>query len=260
MTDKQTRAALVIAHPGHELMVHGWLEVAQPRVFVFTDGSGHSNQARLVSTTKILDQAAAERGSLYGRLTDAAAYAAILNHDFELFIGFARELAEVFVNERIDSVAGDALEGYNPMHDVCRLVINAAVNVAQRKHAHQVANYEFSLVSQPEVCPEPPPANEIWLRLDEPAFARKIAAARGYRELAGEVLSAFGRNSIAAFGVERLSPVAPDPSAHRSNGRPFYEQYGEKQVAAGHYTHVLRYDEHMAPLAEALGSYAEERQ
>src|SRR4030095_641561 len=29
-----TRAALVSAHPGHELRVHGWLEIARPLVFV----------------------------------------------------------------------------------------------------------------------------------------------------------------------------------------------------------------------------------
>lgn len=41
------RAGLMIAHPGHELLVHGWLEVAHPRVFVLTDGSGRCAQSRL---------------------------------------------------------------------------------------------------------------------------------------------------------------------------------------------------------------------
>src|SRR5947209_8011263 len=119
------RAALVLGHPGHELLVHGWLEVTQPLVFVLTDGSGRSNQSRLASTTKILNQAGAKLGSIYGRLTDAVAYAAILNHEFDLFVGIAENLCEEFAVQRIGCVAGDACEGYNPMHDVCRLVINA---------------------------------------------------------------------------------------------------------------------------------------
>ena len=41
------RAALVVAHPGHELRVHGWLEVARPVVCVSTDGSGHGALAVL---------------------------------------------------------------------------------------------------------------------------------------------------------------------------------------------------------------------
>ncbi len=265
MNDNYRRAALVVAHPGHELMVHGWLEVARPRVFVLTDGSGRSNQSRLDSTTKILRRAGAQPGSLYGHLTDAAAYAAILNHEFEVFIDFAGELSAAFVSEQIDFVAGDALEGYNPMHDVCRLLINAAVRVAFRAHGHRIANFEFSLVSQTDdASPEPPATNEIPLQLDEAALARKISVAQGYAELAGEVSSALGKASVDAFRVERLRPVetewAGSPASHARRGgekQPFYEQYGEKQVAAGHYTRVLRYNEHIVPLAEALRSYSQ---
>src|SRR6185503_10487530 len=156
---KDMRTALVIAHPGHELMVHGWLETMHPLVFVFTDGSGRSNQSRLTSTTRILNQAEARCSGLYGRLTDKAAYAVILNREFELFIALARELSEAFVSERIDYVAGDAFEGYNPMHDVCRLVINAAVTLAGRAQDHLIGNLEFSLVNQPGACHKRPHAD-----------------------------------------------------------------------------------------------------
>ena len=258
LTRRETRAALVVAHPGHELMVHGWLESVRPRVFVLTDGSGRSNKSRLASTTKILDQVSAQQGGIYGRLTDAAAYAAILNREFDLFINFARELSEALVIEGIDSVAGDAFEGYNPMHDACRLVINAAVKLASRTHGRSVENFAFSLVSQSDVSPEPLPANELHLQLDDAALARKISAAQGYAELAGEVFEALGKISVNAFRLERLRPVGLDANArHRFDEPPFYEQYGEKQVAAGHYGQVLRYAEHMVPLAEALGHYAD---
>src|SRR5258705_10886730 len=102
------RAALVIGHPGHELLVHGWLEVTHPLVFVFTDGSGRTNQSRLASTTRILNQVGAKCGSIYGRLTDSAAYAAILNHEFDFFANLTSELCEAFVVEHINYVAGDA--------------------------------------------------------------------------------------------------------------------------------------------------------
>lgn len=250
------RTALVIGHPGHELLVHGWLEETQPLVFVLTDGSGRSNQSRLASTTKILNQAGAKFGGIYGRLTDAAAYAAILNHDFDLFVGIARELCEAFVAERVDYVAGDAFEGYNPMHDVCRLVINASVTVARRSR-HRFGNLEFSLISHPTPCHEPPHADGICRLLDDAPFARKMVAANGYAELAGEVQSAVERSSIDALRVECLRSVDPGPDEYRCDQPPFYESYGEKQVAAGHYHSVLRYSEHIAPLAEALRRYAE---
>ena len=253
------RSALVLGHPGHELLVHGWLEVTQPFVFVFTDGSGRSNQSRLASTTKILNQAGAKCGSIYGRLTDAAAYAAMLNHEFDLFVGLAEELCEAFAVERISCVAGDAFEGYNPMHDVCRLVINAAVTVTERLRGHRVGNFDFSLIPQPTIVHEAPHTDGMCRLLNDAAFARKIAAAKGYAELAGEVEAAVERTSTDALRVECLRPVGPRPSEYAGDQPPFYESYGEKQVAAGHYTTVLRYHEHIAPLAEALRRYAEGR-
>ena len=143
------------------------------------------------------------------------------------------------------------------MHDVCRLIINAAVAVASRVHSREIANFEFSLVNHPHGTEPPSHANEVCLRLDETALARKISVAQGYAELAGEVANVLGATTVTAFGVERLRPVESEGNARRSdNERPFYEIYGEKQVAAGHYTEVLRHEAHIAPLAVALRTYA----
>src|SRR4029079_14368834 len=101
--------------------------------------------------------------------------------------------------EGIDFVAGDALEGYNPMHDVCRLAINAAATVAGHVRGRAVANFKFSLIAEPigeqGAFHASSPADEICRRLDDDAFARKMAAARGYAELAGEVHATLERTS-----------------------------------------------------------------
>jgi hypothetical protein len=258
-TSEEMRTALVIGHPGHELLVHGWLEATRPIVFVITDGSGRSNQSRLDSTTRILKQTGAKPGSIYGRLTDATAYAGILNRDFDLFVGLANELCEAFMVQDIDFVAGDALEGYNPMHDVCRLVVNAAATVAGRVRGRRVANFKFSLIGEPGAFHASSPADEICRRLDDDAFARKMAAAKGYAELAGEVHATLERTSTDALRVECLHPVDHGPSDYNCDQPPFYELYGEQQVAAGYYHQVLRYSEHILPLAEALERYVESR-
>src|SRR5258705_11776312 len=85
-------AALVIAHPGHELRVYQWLRLARPVCFVLTDGSGRSGKLRLGLTPKILQQKGAQPGSLYGRFTEHAFYAAILKGDLKLFIDLAPDL------------------------------------------------------------------------------------------------------------------------------------------------------------------------
>lgn len=275
------RAALVVAHPGHELRVYGWLEATRPRVFVLTDGSGRSSRSRIASTDEVLACAGAAPGDIYARLTDTDLYTAILDHDTRLFTGLAEELADALIRENIMCVAGDAVEGYNPAHDACRLVINAAVALANKSLNGRVANFDFTLVGRPDECPESARASALWMHLNDETFSRKLRAARNYPELAAEVeaaLSGVGSAGLKAhpdiairsgiskgatdggasgetFRVECLRPARA--SEQPFAGPPFYEQYGERQVAAGYYPRVLRYREHMLPLAEALRSHVE---
>ena len=249
MLSPDKRAALVIGHPGHELRVFHWLERARPVVFVLTDGSGRSGHTRLPSTTRILDQTGASKGSFYGRLTDGQAYQAILNRDCDLFIELARELARFLVDETIGYVAGDAAEGYNPTHDVCRLVIGAAVKMANRCGVNEVANFDFSLTWPAD---RNVGNHDLRIELDDEAFARKMAAAHSYSGLESEVREAIDRNPERAFRVECLRPVGNEEMGLGQNDKPYYEEFGEKRVAAAKYSEVIRYREHVLPLAKAL--------
>src|SRR5258705_11749781 len=96
------RGALVVAHPSHELRVHGWPQMAHPRVFILTDGSGRAGQPRLAPTTKVLQDVGASQGSIYGRFTDLEKYAALLKSDFDVFIRIAEELADEFRRREIE--------------------------------------------------------------------------------------------------------------------------------------------------------------
>lgn len=248
----EARAALVVAHPGHELRVHGWLETARPRVFILTDGSGREGLSRLQSTTNVLTGAGSRPGSVYGRFSDLGLYEALLRHDHRMFTELAHELAGEFVRERIEYVAGDAVEGYNTAHEVCHLVLCAAVEMASRARGASVGKYDFLLKGRPDECPEPLRERAIWLRLDDEAVGRKLRAAENYPELAAEVEAAIKENGAGAFRVECLRPVEGGRMERFASEQPFYERHGEKQVAAGHYGQVVRYREHILPLAEAL--------
>jgi hypothetical protein len=278
------RAALIVSHPGHELRVHGWLEATRPLVCVLTDGSGRTGRSRLDSTTRVLDAAGARRGTVYGPLSDGELYAAVLEREHSPFTSLVEELAATLVRERVRLVAGDAEEGYNPSHDICRLLVNAAVRLARRASAARISNYDFTLAAPPCHCPEHLRAGALRLDLDDAAFARKLSAAHNYPELRAEVEAALGgagsvalrehpdlaRQTGASFGgacaddfrVEWLRPVAADdddgePLSRGARERPFYEAYGERQVQAGHYRRVLRYREHVLPLAAALDAHVE---
>jgi len=291
-------AALVVAHPSHELRLHGWLEQTRPCVCVLTDGAGRSGEPRLTRTTEVLARAGATQGAIYGRFTDLEVYSAILNGDADLFERVVEHLAEMFVEKRIDYVVGDAAEGYSVTHDICRIMIGAAVEMAERSYGHRVRNFDFMVVGPPDECADELRERAMWLQLDDDVFNRKVDAALNYTpELATDVEAAlagepfrgvlrFSQPQLAgqvdvevstamhaepelkekfrgmidgvpldAFRVECLRPVDNESGTHWTT-KPFYELYGEKLVAAGRYQKVIRYEEHMLPLARAIRAKA----
>ena len=141
---KGVRSALIVAHPGHELRVHGWLEACRPEVHVLTDGAGHGPHARLDSTTVVLERAWATRGRVYGRFSDREFYEAMLRGRVGLFIALARELAIALAERDVEVVVCDSVEGYNPSHDVCRLIAGTAVDLAARRLGRSIAAYRLS--------------------------------------------------------------------------------------------------------------------
>ena len=106
------------------------------------------------------------------------------------------KLAAAILHDQVDCIAGDAEEGYNPGHDTCRLIINAAVKLVNRKSSKPIRNYDFTLVGPPDQCPEDLRDHSLWLNLDDEAFARKLSAARNYPELQAEVETALNGAEI----------------------------------------------------------------
>lgn len=271
-------SALIVAHPGHEIRLHGWLELASPLVFILTDGSGRSGKSRLAATTRYLATLRVKPGSIFGRFTDQTVYQALLNRKFELFTSLVDELCDVMVRLPITCVVGDATEGYNPTHDVCRLIINCAVAGANRSNGHQITNYDYPVINRPDSCPRDQ-ERAIWLSLDDPTFSRKIAAAQTYYpELFAEVEDSFkdygkgplrtyldrhgspgatSATGLEMFRIECLRPAAKqcEPCDQSDSAQPFYEVHGEEQVGAGYYHHTIRHREHILPLAEALSEH-----
>jgi hypothetical protein len=247
------RAALVVAHPGHELALTGWLTMSQPTVFVITDGSGQLSRSRLHSTTKVLLGTGARPGSIYGHLSDTQVYEAMLRNDVDLFLRMTFELADWIWLDGVDYVVGDSAEGYNPMHDVCRVIVGGAVELASRLRGRPVGNYEYVVTGQRIDCMTGRCGGTIKLELNDDALERKVTAALAYLELASEVESAIQRDGFEAFRHECFHPVGNRMRwIPERNGKPYYEEHGRSRVAAGKYDRSVRYEEHIVPLQTAF--------
>ena len=238
------RDILLVAHPGHELLIHGWLSRMRPAVCVLTDGSGHSDSGRILLTRDLLRSLDAPEGPIFGRFADRDVYTAILGGDVGFVISLVMELARDLVARRANAIVTDAAEGYNPVHDLCGIIAGAACDVA-RGAGVGVSRYEFAVVDGPNSL-----TGEVF-DLDPDAFAAKMSAVRAMAPAlidADEMLARFGAQ---AFRRETLHP-AGSWLDDRFAGGPRFERFGQERVAAGLYAQVIRHREHVVPLRNAL--------
>lgn len=228
------RTALFVAHPGHELRLHHWLEVERPVVYVLTDGSGRNSRPRVHESRALLDRCGATAGSIFGRFTDRDLYAMLLAADVAPVADAVRELQHDLRDKRVELVAGDAWELYNPAHDLCRVMLNMA--------AGTLPNYEVAIV-------RPPRGADITLSLDAAALKRKLAAANAYQSMRSEVEDVLQREGVEGFRVETMCRTVPlDPPEVVAD----YEMFGADRVTSGYYDTVIRYREHFAPFVTRL--------
>jgi hypothetical protein len=245
--------ALIVAHPGHELRVFRWMEEFRPIYCCITEGSGGNGTSRIASTGALLHKVGVTPGPIYGRYPDKEVYRLLLNGNVEVFAQLANELADFLVSTGITYVAGDAVEGFNPVHDVCRFVIDGAVERVRRRTGHVLQNFDFVLDGKPDSCPESLRSGVTRLDLDEDALDRKIEAAFAYRELREEVDLALARFGRGAFGVEYLRPTMTRIMLEQFNRElPAYEQYGQRRVDERRYDEIIRYRQHVLPVRQAI--------
>jgi hypothetical protein len=224
--------------------------------FVLTDGSGHTDHSRLASTTAVLERTGASRGAIYGAMSDRQLYRAILAGERDVFTRLVDELASALLQAGVTYVVGDAVEGVNPGHDVCRLVLNGALLRIEQTTGRRLKNLEYPVEGPPDECPAEDRTEAIFLTLDDEAFARKMEAVRTYPEMAAEMERVLKIYSTDVFRNECIRPVRYGLDVeHRFQHPCVYERYGEKQVAAGIYREVLRFREHVAPLAVHLDAH-----
>jgi hypothetical protein len=242
-----SRSALIVAHPGHELRIHHWLERAHPLVFVLTDGSGSAGRSRVPSTVRVLESTGARSGSVFGRFRDGELYRDIMTGNVGPVAAASVEIADALVHAEVDVVVADSCEFYNPAHDLCRAVANLVVERARAVRNTPIRNYDYTVTGLPDL-----EGGEQTLQLDDAALQRKVDAGMSYPEMRKDIETALRLYSLEAFRVEALRPV--DFGMPAPDERPFYEQAGEERVASGRYETVLRHDEHFTPFVAALSA------
>jgi len=241
---------LLVAHPGHELLLHGWISRNKPVVHVLTDGAGHhSSGTRLGATADTLRSLGARPGAIFGRLSDTEAYTMILERNTALLFSLVTELASQLERDRPVMLVGDAPESYNPVHDLCRLIGGAAIAMA----GVSTEQYEFSVVNHPDSA-----GAAVVIDLNAVEHAAKMELARTQAASLADIEALVTRYGPDAYRRETLCRVT-DWTAIDDGAPPLYERFGEERVAAGQYMTVIRRREHVLPLRDALCAAVEKR-
>jgi len=240
---------LLVAHPGHELLLHGWISRNKPVVHILTDGAAYSS-GRLASTAEHLRCAGARAGAIFGRLSDREAYEMILERNTALLFSLAEELAEDLESDQPSIIVSDSAEGYNPVHDLCRLIAGAAIAMS----GVATKQYEYAVVNHPQSFD----AAAIVVELNDAEYAVKMERARRQAGALIDIDELLIKHGADAYRREWLSPVV-DWALIDEGAPPLYERFGEERVAAHRYTNVIRRREHMLPLRDALCAEVEKR-
>jgi hypothetical protein len=232
---------MIVAHPGHELLAHHWLETALPSVFILTDGAGRAGESRLHFSRACVGATGAKLAPTSGALTDREWYAALLKGDHSPFSRVARLMLDAARRTRAKLIVSDAWDGYNPMHDAA-CSIAAAVCKVLRGDGQAVAHLSVPAVGAPPQNPA------VTLDLDAAAIARKEEAFSAYHPLRNEIALARATSHF-RMAEERFYGT---PSGPAFGAPPSYERTSQKRVRMRAYAEPLTFRRHFAPTMQRM--------
>ena len=241
------RPLLLVAHPGHELRLFGWIAMTRPLVAILTDGSGSTGVSRIDQTRELIDRLGGEI-VMAGRFAEPQLYELILRAQAAPLLEVADELAGLLRAEGSELIVSDAGEGYHPGHDLCTPIAACAAAHCQQPPRH----CEYRVVGDPRVDG----SHASVLTLDDATLRDKIESSRRYAANSGAVLAAEVEYMFDTYGEESFRYECLFPAGHEGpqllDGLRYYEKRGEQRVRDGRYREVLRHATHVEPLVAAL--------
>ena len=247
------KALYVGTHPGQELRVFGWLTENKPDVFILTDGSGPKGRPRIDSSRETLKASGVVPGLLFGSHTDQAVYSRLVGHDGAFFVDLAEMIATHVLGRGINLVVAPTADGFNPVQDAIRLVVDTACRLVAQQGGKHVENMGIDLRGKPSEGVGDRLSRVVILQDD--ILERKLKLARafeGLSDLADAELVKYGSESFRVEVLRRVTRPLMVPCVE-----PDYERHGSERVAAGLYPTVIRYSDHLAPVNWALRSHLE---
>ncbi len=253
MNDKQTQRCFVFSHPNHELAVFGMLQKFRPRILYLTDGGAEERVEQTkqgLSSIGLLDQAT------FLNHSEQQFYDALVERDADFYRTVSVQIATWITKHNPSEVFCDAVEFYNPVHDIALPLVMSAVK------RQDVEIFEIPLIYQDksqasgftlQQVPGSRSQNKLSVKLSDSEVANKITARDTiYTELSkqmGELLTTVTlEKARCESAVKHRHPLTL-----REENQPLrYEERAELLFSQGLIPAPIRYAENYVPIVTEL--------
>jgi hypothetical protein len=274
LVSEDLRRLVVTSHPNHELAILGTLLRLRPALLFLTDGGA---QARLDDTRRSLARCGLLDDARFLEVPEPELYAALAEGDPGALLRLLEEIRGEIARTGTRQVLCEAVELYNPLHDITMPLVAAAVrSLSAGRHGEAIGDaveiVEFPLIAQ--VAGESGadgaayrvqrPSHEqradtVTVRLRPEELAAKVEARAsaypGLLEQLGDVLGALDEEHLA---VEVFARARLDREGRAVPPRPGedcalrYERRGELLRRSGSVERVITLRDHFLPAVAAV--------
>jgi hypothetical protein len=249
---RDIRRLMIFGHPTHELALFGAIQRLDPHILVITQGDGPTQEGYSRTALGRIDR--------LGRTTylgyhEADFYQALLDGDTGYFDRVVADIRDEVDRVRPDQVFCDAIEFYNPVHDITLVLVEAALDGAE------AAVYGVPLVYQKDEgdeayeiqrVPDPLADRRRTFELNDAELERKREARNeiylNLRDQAGGDFMGLGDSHLVREEVEALNGIDLRPGADGRRMR--YEWRADVLQREGAIDRKITYREHYLPMVE----------
>jgi hypothetical protein len=241
---------MIFGHPAHELAIFGAIQRFRPELIIVTDGG---SAERETYTRQGLEGIGLTGKVDYLRYREHDFYQALLDRDTDYFDVVILALREKICQLKPDQIFCDAIEYYNPVHDIIAILVDAARQGMQNIPVFRVPLvYQISGSDDYEIQRVPSALSNrcATLTLSDVEVARKCKARDeiylNLRDQAGGDFMGLSPRHAAREEVELHGPIQLLPG--QDGRRLRYEWRANLLQEQGSVERVITFEDHFLPL------------
>jgi hypothetical protein len=238
----------VFSHPNHELSVLMTLARLEPLIVFLTDGG---SEQRMDESKAALSRVGLYPKARFLKHTEASFYQAILRKDARFFVAIANHLRDYIALHKPVQILTDAVEFYNPVHDIAFPIVQKAVG------GSEIPVYEVPLVYERQGTPDSYVLQDV--PREAPIDSERVEVILDGDETQTKTLAYLGdygiiRNSMNPLVVQNphvfrrevlVGARKPSCASFTYYGRR-YDRRGQEGVQAGTYEKAILSGDHYA--------------